>query len=100
MIQVDGPFNTNEIRMPLIDCLGISNTGKSSFFTFYFVTSEILFLCAKRQKCTGQVMMQTPLGTGTKWIERYSASRLCQSASWQDLQDSLTCQPQETNSAA
>lgn len=40
MIQVDGTFNTNKIRMPLIDCLGVSNTGKSFFFGFAFVTSE------------------------------------------------------------
>jgi hypothetical protein len=40
MIQVDGKFNTNRIRMPLIDCLGVSNTGKSFLFAFCFVTSE------------------------------------------------------------
>jgi hypothetical protein len=40
MIQVDGTFNTNKIRMPLIDCLGINNTGKSFIFAFCFVTSE------------------------------------------------------------
>ncbi|MGH7240163.1 MAG: transposase, partial [Candidatus Saccharimonadales bacterium] len=40
MIQVDGTFNTNRIRMPLIDCLGVSNTGKSFVFAFAFVTSE------------------------------------------------------------
>jgi hypothetical protein len=40
MIQVDGTFNTNHIRMPLIDCLGVSNTGKSFLFAFCFVTSE------------------------------------------------------------
>jgi len=40
MIQVDGTFNTNRIRMPLIDCLGVSNTGKSFLFAFCFVTSE------------------------------------------------------------
>jgi hypothetical protein len=40
MIQVDGTFNTNCIRMPLIDCLGVSNTGHSFLFAFCFVTSE------------------------------------------------------------
>jgi hypothetical protein len=40
MIQVDGTFNTNRIRMPLIDCLGVSNTGGSFIFAFCFVTSE------------------------------------------------------------
>ena len=40
MIQVDGTFNTNVIRMPLIDCLGVNNTGKSFLFAFCFVTSE------------------------------------------------------------
>jgi hypothetical protein len=40
MIQVDGTFNTNKIRMPLIDCLGMNNTGKSFIFAFCFVTSE------------------------------------------------------------
>jgi hypothetical protein len=40
MIQVDGTFNTNKIRMPLIDCLGVNNTGKSFIFAFCFVTSE------------------------------------------------------------
>jgi MULE transposase domain len=40
MIQVDGTFNTNKIRMPLIDCLGVSNCGKSFIFAFAFVTSE------------------------------------------------------------
>jgi MULE transposase domain len=40
VIQVDGTFNTNAIRMPLIDCLGVSNTSKSFLFAFCFVTSE------------------------------------------------------------
>jgi hypothetical protein len=40
IIQVDGTFNTNKIRMPLIDCLGMNNTGKSFIFAFCFVTSE------------------------------------------------------------
>ena len=40
MIQVDGTFNTNRIRIPLIDYLGVSNTGKSFLFAFCFVTSE------------------------------------------------------------
>jgi hypothetical protein len=40
MIQVDGTFNTNKIRMPLIDCLGVNNTGRSFIFAFCFVTSE------------------------------------------------------------
>jgi hypothetical protein len=40
MIQVDGTFNTNRIRMPLIDCLGVNNTGKRFIFAFCFVTSE------------------------------------------------------------
>jgi hypothetical protein len=40
MIQVDGTFNTNRIRMPLIDCLGVTNCGKSFLFAFCFVTSE------------------------------------------------------------
>jgi hypothetical protein len=39
MIQVDGTFNTNRIRMPLIDYLGTNNTGLS-LFAFCFVTSE------------------------------------------------------------
>lgn len=40
MIQADGTFNTNRIRMPLIDCLGVNNVGKSFIFAFAFVTSE------------------------------------------------------------
>jgi hypothetical protein len=40
MIQTDGTFNTNRIKMPLIDCLGVNNTGKSFIFAFAFVTSE------------------------------------------------------------
>ena len=42
MIQIDGTFNTNKIRMPLIDCLEINNIGKSFIFVFIFVTSESL----------------------------------------------------------
>jgi hypothetical protein len=38
MIKMDGTFNTNLIRMPLIDCLGVSNTGKSFLFAFFLVT--------------------------------------------------------------
>jgi hypothetical protein len=40
MIQADRTFNTNQIRMPLVDWLGISNTGTSFLFAFCFVTSE------------------------------------------------------------
>ena len=40
MIQVDGTFNTNRIRMPLIDVLGVTNTGHSFLLAFCFVTSE------------------------------------------------------------
>jgi hypothetical protein len=40
MIQMDGTFNTNRIRMPLIDVLGVTNTGHSFIFAFCFVTSE------------------------------------------------------------
>jgi hypothetical protein len=47
MIQVDGTFNTNKIRMPLIDCLGVNNTGKSFIFAFCFVTSESSENCAR-----------------------------------------------------
>jgi MULE transposase domain len=40
MIQMDGTFNTNRIKMPLIDVLGVTNTGHSFIFAFCFVTSE------------------------------------------------------------
>jgi hypothetical protein len=40
MIQMDGTFNTNRIKMPLIDILGVTNTGHSFIFAFCFVTSE------------------------------------------------------------
>ena len=40
MIQVDGTFNTNRIKMPLIDALGVTNTGHSFIFAFCLVTSE------------------------------------------------------------
>jgi hypothetical protein len=40
MIQTDGTFNSNRIKMPLIDCLGVNNTGKSFIFAFAFVTSD------------------------------------------------------------
>jgi hypothetical protein len=40
MIQMDGTFNTNRIKMPLIDILGVTNTGNSFIFAFCFVTSE------------------------------------------------------------
>ena len=40
MIQVDGTFNTNRTRMPLINVLGVTNTGHSFSFAFCFVTSE------------------------------------------------------------
>jgi hypothetical protein len=37
---MDGTFNTNRIKMPLIDILGVTNTGHSFIFAFCFVTSE------------------------------------------------------------
>jgi MULE transposase domain len=37
---MDGTFNTNRIKMPLIDILGVTNTGNSFIFAFCFVTSE------------------------------------------------------------
>jgi hypothetical protein len=40
MIQMDGTFNTNKLRMPLIDILGVTNTDHSFLFAFCFVTSE------------------------------------------------------------
>jgi hypothetical protein len=40
MIQMDGTFNTNRVRMPLIDVLGVTNTGHSFIFAFCFVTPE------------------------------------------------------------
>lgn len=40
MVQMDGTFNTNQIKIPLIDILGVTNTGHSFIFTFCFVTSE------------------------------------------------------------
>lgn len=40
MIQMDGTFNTNRIKLPLIDVLGVTNTGHSFIFAFCFVTSE------------------------------------------------------------
>lgn len=40
MIEVGRTFNTNRVRMPLIDCLGVNNTGGSFIFTFAFVTSK------------------------------------------------------------
>jgi hypothetical protein len=40
MIQMDGTFNTNKLRMPLIDVLGVTNTEHSFLFAFCFVTSE------------------------------------------------------------
>jgi hypothetical protein len=40
MIQMDGTFNTNRLKMPLIDVLGVTNTEHSFLFTFCFVTSE------------------------------------------------------------
>jgi MULE transposase domain len=40
MIQADGTFNTNAIKMPLIDMIGVTNTGETFPFAFCFVTSE------------------------------------------------------------
>ena len=51
MIQVDRTFNTNRIRMPLIDCLGVSNTGKSFLFAFCFMTSESSDNCGFTLDC-------------------------------------------------
>jgi hypothetical protein len=40
MIQMDRTFNTNRIKLPLIDVLSVTNTGHSFIFTFCFVTLE------------------------------------------------------------
>ena len=40
MIQVDGTFKTNAIKMPLIDMIGVTNTGSTFPFGFCFVMSE------------------------------------------------------------
>lgn len=40
MMQADGTFNTNVIKMPLIDMIGVTNTGLIFPFAFCFVTSE------------------------------------------------------------
>jgi hypothetical protein len=56
MIQVDGTFNTNKIRMPLINCLGVTNTSKSFVFAFAFVTSESADNWGFVLECLGQVV--------------------------------------------
>jgi hypothetical protein len=40
MIQMDGTFNTNRIKLPLINVLSVTNTGHSFIFAFCFMTSE------------------------------------------------------------
>jgi hypothetical protein len=40
MIETDGTFNTNCIKLPLMDVLGVTNTGHSFIFAFCFATSE------------------------------------------------------------
>jgi hypothetical protein len=40
MIQMDGTFNPNRIKLPLIDVSGVTNTGHSFIFAFYFATSS------------------------------------------------------------
>jgi len=40
MIQVDGTFNTNVIKMPLINMIGVINMGSTFPFGFCFVMSE------------------------------------------------------------
>lgn len=39
-MQADGTFNINVIKMPLIDMIGVTNTGETFPFAFCFVTSE------------------------------------------------------------
>ena len=40
MMQADGTFNTNIIKMPLIDMIGVTNIGLIFPFAFCFVMSE------------------------------------------------------------
>jgi hypothetical protein len=40
MIQINGTFNTNRLKILLIDVLGMINTEHSFLFAFCFVTSE------------------------------------------------------------
>src|SRR5436853_6288191 len=40
MMQADGIFNTNVIKMPLIDIIRVTNISSIFFFAFYFVMSE------------------------------------------------------------
>jgi len=40
MMQADGTFNTNVIKMPLINMIRVTNTGLIFPFTFCFIMSE------------------------------------------------------------
>jgi hypothetical protein len=39
-MQTDNTFKINVIKMPLIDIIGVINTGLTFSFAFYFITLE------------------------------------------------------------
>jgi hypothetical protein len=92
MIQVDGTFNTNRIRIPLIDYLGVSNTGHSFLFAFCFVTSEssdnwaFMLQCLERTVFTGLPLPRVVLadqGMGLRSIfERVWPNSILQFCEW------------------
>ena len=40
MYEIDSTFNTNRLRLPLSDIVGIDNTGKTFPVAFCYITSE------------------------------------------------------------
>ena len=40
VIIIDGTFNTNELRLPLLVCVGVLNTNKTFLIAFSFCPSE------------------------------------------------------------
>jgi hypothetical protein len=58
MVQMDGTFNTNKIKMPLTDVLGVTNTGNSFIFAFSFVTSESAHNWGFTLQCLGHVVFE------------------------------------------
>ena len=40
MMEVDATFNINSLRMPLLVCRGITNTGRTFPFALTFIMSE------------------------------------------------------------
>ena len=97
MMQADGTFNTNIIKMPLIDMIGVTNIGLIFPFAFCFVMSEsskawrFAFSCVETVVFEGLpkprvVIADQGLGLRSCWNEVWPASIL-QFCEWHAAQN-------------